>query len=127
MMTTQQLKTLAVYKDTRDGLVELIGMLEGLFTSLAPSDDPDSSYQRSLAALLAAVDQLRALAVTSLKKIDQDIAQSDLVRDIGVQAKGARKEAGRIAKTAQHIEEASALIGGIADIVTTIGGFPFLP
>jgi methyl-accepting chemotaxis protein len=121
-----QVRTLPAYSDTRNGLVEALGLAETKMSEADASEDPNSPFQQALAASNAALDQLRALAVNALKQIDEAVAGSDLVRDIGRQAASAKREADRIANAAHTIEQIAGVINTISGVVTQIGGLPFL-
>ena len=121
-----QVKDMPVYKASRDGLVGALSLAELAFTDAEFSYDPQSDYRRALSVIDATLLQLRALAVSMLRSIDDTIAKNDLVAGLTKSAQKAKKEADHLNAAAHKIEEVAEVVGKITEVVTGIGKIPFL-
>ena len=121
-----QVKKLPVYSSTRDALVGALSLAERAFTDADFSYDPQSEYRKSLAVIDATLLQLRALAVNTLKEIDDAVAKGDLVSSLTKAARAAKKEADLLNQAAQKIERVAELVTRTTEVVTGIGRLPFL-
>lgn len=121
-----QVKELSVYKASRDGLVQALSLAELAFTDAEFSYDPQSDYRQALAVINAILVQLRALAVTMLKSIDDAVANGTLVADLTRSAQQARREADQIDHAARRIAAIADVVDKITAVVTGIGKLPFL-
>ncbi|MCJ2189170.1 hypothetical protein [Novosphingobium beihaiensis] len=117
---------LQAYKDARDGLVITLSMAEKAFTDADFSYDPTSDYRTALGLINATLLQLRALAVNTLKAIDDAIANSNMVAELNAKADAAKKEAEALTKVAHRIDEIAGILAKVTAVVTGIAGLPFL-
>ena len=121
-----QVKTLPVYKATRDALVNTLSLAESAFTDADFSYDPSSDYRKALEVINAILLQLRSLAVSMLKEIDEAIAESNLASELTARAQEAKKEADALNRAAQSIDDIASVASKITGVVTGIAGLPFL-
>ena len=90
------------------------------------SPDPDSDYQRAR-AIEDEINQLvRRLALMDLQRIDEEIAKSGIVAEIGELTKEAKEEADAIDNATKTVKRIADVVGKIAGVVTKISGLPFL-
>ena len=121
-----QVKTLPVYKATRDALVKTLSLAESTFTDADFSYDPSSDYRKALEVINAILLQLRSLAVSMLKEIDEAIAESNLASELTARAQEAKKEADALNRAAHSINDIASVASKITGVVTGIAGLPFL-
>lgn len=125
-MMAVQVKKLQAYSATRDALVNALSLAESAFTDADFSYDPSSDYRKVLEVINAILLQLRSLAVSSLKKIDEAIAKGDLMSGFTVLAQKAKKEADALTKAAAGIDDIANIVSKVTGVVTGIAGLPFL-
>jgi hypothetical protein len=123
---TVPVKTLPVYSATRDTLVTSLSLAEAEFTDSDFSYDPASDYRKALEVINAILLQLRSLAVSTLKEIDEAIADSELAEELTVRAEEAKDEAEALNEAAHSIDEIAGVVSKITGVVTGIAGLPFL-
>lgn len=70
--------------------------------------------------------QLRSLAVSMLKEIDEAIAESNLASELTARAQEAKKEADALNRAAHSINDIASVASKITGVVTGIAGLPFL-
>ena len=121
-----QVKKLPVYSTTRDALVNTLSLGESAFTDADFSYDPSSDYRKALEVINAILLQLRSLAVSTLKKIDEEIAEGDVVADLTARAQRAKRESDALGKAAHSIDDIAQVVSKLTSVVTGIAGLPFL-
>ncbi len=121
-----QVKTLPVYKATRDALVNTLSSAESAFTDADFSYDPSSDYRKALEVINAILLQLRSLAVSMLKEIDEAIAESSLASELTARAQNAKEEADALSRAAHSINDIASVVSKITSIVAGVAGLPFV-
>lgn len=121
-----KVNSLGVWAQARNTLTQnLTSTLELLETEPA-STDPASPFQIAEAKAQQILDDVRRLAVTGLRQIDDEIASGTLVTDIADLSKKAKAEADRLSKAAKTIDGITKAVDSATEVVTAISGLPFL-
>ena len=121
-----KVNSLGAWSQARNTLTQnLTSTLELLETEPA-STDPASPYQIAEAKVQQILDDMRRLAVTGLKQIDDEIASGTLVADIADLSKKAKTEADRLRNAAKTIEGITKAVDAVTEVVTAISGLPFI-
>lgn len=121
-----KVNSLSAWTQTRNTLTQnLVSTLELLETEPA-SQDPASPYQIAEAKAQQILDEMRRLAVTGLKQIDDQIASGGLVADIAKLSKKAKAEADRLRNATKTIAGITKAVDAVTEVVTAISSLPFL-
>ncbi len=121
-----KVNTLGAWTQVRNTLVQNLQSTLAFLEDEPFSADPASAFQQAEDQADKLLVQLRALAVTGLKQIDEQVAQGTLLADITAAATEAKKEADKLKNAAKTIDGIVRVVDGITSIVTKIGGLPFL-
>jgi hypothetical protein len=121
-----KVNSLEAWNETRNTLVENLGVTYAFLVDEPTSDDPTSGYRRGKAEVRRILDELERLSIVGLKQIDDQIAASSLIADITGLAREAKQEADRIKNAAKTIAGIAKAVDMIAGVVTKIAGLPFL-
>jgi hypothetical protein len=120
------LNSFGFWAETRNALVAAVGATSQFLVDEPTSDDPNSGYRLAKAEMKRLLDALERLAILGLKQIDDEIAASNLVKDLDAFSKEAKEEADRLKNAAKTIQEIADVVGKITGVVTKIAGLPFL-
>lgn len=121
-----EVKTLGSWAQTRNVLVENLGMNMEFQDAADYSDDPNSDFQKAQANIEKIFADLQSHSVVGLKLVDEAIKDSDLIRSISAASAEAKKEADLIKNAVKTVENLSKALGKVTSVVTKIAGLPFL-
>ena len=121
-----EVKTLGSWTQTRNVLVENLGMNMEFQDAADYSDDPASDFQTAQANIEKIFADLRGHAVVGLKLVDEAIKDSDLITEIAALSAEAKKEADRIKNAVKTVERLAGALDKVTGVVTKIAGLPFL-
>lgn len=121
-----KVNSLGAWNQTRNTLTQnLVSTLE--FLEIEPfSHDPASPYQFAEAKAQQLLDEMRRLAVTGLRQLDDQIASGSLVSDLAKLSKKAKVEADRLKNATKTIAGITRAVDSVTEVVTAISGLPFL-
>ncbi|NJM50898.1 MAG: hypothetical protein HC843_08460 [Sphingomonadales bacterium] len=125
-MMAVEVKTLGGWLQTRNVLVENLGMNMEFQGNADFSDDPQSDFQKTQAIIDKIFADLQSHAVNGLKLVDENVKDSDLVAQIMEASAEAKKEADRIKNAVKTIEALAGAFDKVSKVVTKIAGLPFL-
>ena len=116
---------LVAWEDTRNALVDDLGVTYAFLVDEPTSDDPNSGYRRGKAEARRIIDALDRHSILGLKQIDDEVAGSGLVAEITALAREAREEAARLKNATKTIEGITKAVDMATGVVTKIAGLPF--
>ena len=117
---------MAAWSQARAALVENLSSAMELLQDAEYSDDPQSPYQQAEAQSQRILAELRTLAVTGLKQIDEQIASGGVVADIEAEATQAKHEADLLANATKTVGKITSAVDLASGVVTKIGALPFV-
>lgn len=123
---TTDVNRLDAWSETRNALVDDLGVTYAFLVDEPTSDDPNSGYRRGKAEARRILDAMERHSILGLKQIDDAIAASELVAEITRLAGEANDEAARLKNAAKTIEGITRAVDMATSVVTKIAGLPFL-
>jgi len=121
-----KVNVLGAWTQARNTLVQNLATTFDFLDDVPFSDDPNSDFVKGNAQADRIQDQLRLLALSGLKQIDDAVASGTLVQDISDLSKKAKAEADRIKNAAKTVAGITKAVDLVAGVVTKIAGLPFL-
>ncbi|WP_347302461.1 hypothetical protein V5740_10680 [Croceibacterium sp. TMG7-5b_MA50] len=125
-MMAVAIRDLPLHAATLDALVTALALAEAEKAAAEFSFDPQSDYRRAKAVIDDTLLLLRALSVSMLRQIDEEIAASDLVAELTERAFAAEEEAGRLRALSATIADVAQVVGRIAGVVAGVARLPFV-
>lgn len=121
-----EVRALPVHGAALNALVTALAIAETARARTEFSFDPQSPYRQAKAVVDETLLQLRALSITMLRQVDEDIAASGLVADLTERALAAEEEAARLDAATDTMADIAGVVGRVAGIVGGIARLPFV-
>ena len=117
---------LEAWTQTKETLSENLHSTLELLASAPFSDDPASPYARAQAEQSRLLDAMQRHAVAGIRQIDETIAASGIVAEIGALSKEAKAEADALKNAAKTIDGITQAVNLVAGVVAKFAALPFI-
>lgn len=123
---TVKVDQLGAWRQTRNTLVSNLEETLEFQNGVPGSTSPGSDYMRADREMKRIEKALRELALAGLKRIDDAIANGNLVKQIADESRRAKREADRLKQITKTLNDIKGAIDTVTGVVTKIAGLPFV-